>query len=70
MIETDLGPMSERSALDHVEYSFYANNRALGLSAERLAGYFGEARVAQWEAQYKADLAARLAASNRARESC
>jgi hypothetical protein len=54
--DTDNGPMNGQQIMDQLMYGSYRANRRLGLSPERLAGFFGEIPAAAMEAKYRAEL--------------
>jgi hypothetical protein len=54
--DTPEGPMTGQQIVDRLMYGSYKANRRLGLSAERLAGFFGDVPGAAMEAQYRAEL--------------
>lgn len=53
ILPTDRGDMTVDQIVDHLRYASYRHNRNLGLTAERLAGFFGEIPGAEMEAKYR-----------------
>lgn len=61
MIQTNQGPMSAESIVDHLTYCSYAANRGYGMSAEALAKFWPKTGAAM-EAKYQAEIAINNAA--------
>lgn len=57
-IPTSHGLLTVGQIFDEVQYGSYAANRGYGLSADRLAQFFGEERGRQMEMRYRAEIAA------------
>jgi hypothetical protein len=53
VVDTDHGTMTPQDVVDHLTYASYRANRNLGMSAERLAGFFGEEPSRLMEDRYR-----------------